>query len=144
MLRYQGRLREAVSALSGVRQHNPFSAEAIAACLEEAEILLELERLQDVLTTTRHLLRGISDIRLYNEFWISSDELRGRLIDLGNALRTKEKYDLALQLADQLHLAFPPSHSLRLQANTLANWASDLEQEAAAGSPNAQAEFADM
>lgn len=133
VLRYQGRLTEAISVLSGARQQNPLSAEAITAALEEAEVLLQLKRFSEVIVSTRHLFTGIKDIRFFNEYWVSKDELRTRLMDIGNGLRELEQYPLALELADQLRIVFPPIHALRLQSSTLAKWAAVLEAEAAAG-----------
>lgn len=144
VLRYQGRYREAVSVFSGVRQQNPFSAEAIAASLEEAEILMDLERWIEVPSATSQLLSGISDIRLYNEYWLPADELRTRLMEIGNRLRLKEKYELALELSDQLLIAFPANHALRLQANTLASWGFALERESAPDDLKAKQIVADM
>jgi len=144
VLRYQGRYREAVSVLSGVRQQNPFSAEAIAASLEEAEILMDLDRSPEVPAATRLLLSGISDMRLYNEYWLPAEELRTRLLEIGNRLRLKEKYELALELSDQLLIAFQPSHALRLQANTLASWGYAVERESAPDDLKSKKIVADM
>lgn len=134
VLRFQGKLPEAISVFSGARQQNPLSAEAITAALEEAEVLLELKRFSEVTISTRHLFTGIKDIRLFNEYWVSKEQLRSRLMDIGNKLRELEQYPLALELADQLRMVFPPINALRLQSSTLAKWAHALEAEAAQGS----------
>lgn len=144
VLRYLGRYQEAVSTLSGVRQNNPFSAEAIAAGLEEAEILVDMGKLNEVPPTTRQLLYGISDIRLYNEYWLPADELRTRLIEIGNRLRVVEEYELALEISDQLIIAFPANYALRLQANILSNWASAMERENSPDDVQARAVRADL
>jgi tetratricopeptide (TPR) repeat protein len=144
VLRYQQQYQEAISVFSGVRQQNPFSAEAIAAGLEEAEILLELERYSEVVGTTRQLLDGISDIRLYNEYWLPVDELRTRLIAVGDRLQKARKHELALELADQFMLAFPPNHALRLQATILTNWGSAIESEIGLGMSSAKEVMTNM
>ncbi len=54
-LRAQKKYDEALSTLSGTRQRNPGSSEAVAAGIEEAEILLELERAETSVETVRHL-----------------------------------------------------------------------------------------
>lgn len=143
-LRHLGQHRRAVSVLSAVRQQNPFSAEAIAAGLEEVEILMDLGKSNEVIIGTRQLLHGISDMRLYNEYWVSEDELRTRLTELGNRLRQKEEYQEALELADQMIIAFPPSHALRLQANTLANWGTSVLRESSPDDLKARSIAADI
>lgn len=128
-LRLQRKLVEATGAFSIVRQQNPYSAEAIAASLEEAELLLELNEYSEVLLTTRHLLRGIQDVNLYNDYWMPIDELRNRLVAIGDQMRLQTEFERALQLAQQLTLAFPPAHALRLQAATYMDWANKVKND---------------
>lgn len=129
-LRLQKRLAEATGAFSVVRQQNPYSAEAIAASLEEAEVLLELNEFSEVLLTTRHLLKGIQDVNLYNDFWMPIDELRNRLVAIGDQMRMLSEFERALQLSQQLTLAFPPAYALRLQAATYVDWANKVKNDA--------------
>lgn len=137
ILRLQEKLVDSTGALSAVRQQNPNSAEAIAASLEEAEVLLQLKEYPEVLATTRHLLRGIQDVTLFNDYWMSLDELRLRLVTLGDELRRLAEFDRAIQLSQQLSLAFPVSYALKLQAATYSDWA---EQTAAENSDSSELE----
>lgn len=125
-LRQQGKLKEALGALSGVRQRSPYATEAIAAGLEEAEILLEFGQLEGVLTTVHHILRSIGDLKLYSGSWISVDELRLRLFEIGRALQNQQEYERVIQLAEYLALVFPLNDTVRLQAETYQQWADEL------------------
>jgi len=125
-LRQQGRTREALGTLNGVRQRNPHSAEAIAAGIEEAEILVETGHLEGVVTTIHHLLRNIEDIHLYNGYWVPIDQLRTRLLEIARQLRNRQEYERVIELADYLSLAFPMNDTMRLQAETYQQWGNDL------------------
>lgn len=129
VLRLQKNLIDATGALSVVRQQNPNSAEAIAASLEEAEILQELNEYDEALATSRQLLRGIKDTEMYNDYWMPLDELRTRLVAIGDEMRKKSEYERAIQLAQQLTIAFTPAYSLRLQAATYIDWANKVQAE---------------
>ncbi|MEZ6133709.1 MAG: tetratricopeptide repeat protein [Pirellulaceae bacterium] len=127
-LRQQGRLKDALSTFSGVRQSNPRSAEAIASGIEEAEIMLESRSSEEVVSTLHHVLRNIDDLKLYDASWIPLDELRVRLLRIGRELRDAHEYEKVIQLADHLALAFPLSESVRLQAETYDSWAQTLAE----------------
>ena len=132
VLRSRGDTNEALGTLNGVRQRNPSSAEAIAAGIEEAEILLEQGNLDDVVSSTHHILRNIEDLSLYNEFWLPLEELRTRLLDVGRQLRERKQYEKVIDFASYVALAFPLSHSARLQAETYERWGRDLAARAPA------------
>ncbi len=125
-LRAQGKLSEALGTFSGVRQLHPQSSEAIAAGIEEAEVLLQQGYFEDMVSTAHHVLRNIDDLKLYNEQWIPADELKTRLLDVGRSLRQQEEFDWAIELAKHIALAFPMSDSVRLQAETLEEWSETL------------------
>ncbi len=138
-LRKLGRLDEAIGTFSGVRQLYPLSAEAIAAALEEAEVLLELGRTSDVANATMQLLKEISDIRLYNEYWIPAAELTSRLFGITNQLCKSGMYELALEVADQMQVVFPANQAMQLQANILGSWSRAFESQARHGDVQAKA-----
>lgn len=144
VLRALGKLDEAIGTLSSVRQQNPFSAEAIAASLEEAEILLELGQFNDVVTTTQQLLSGINDIQLYNETWIPASEMVSRLMGIANHLQDNGLFELALEVANQLHPAFPAGQALRLQATILANWSYAVETTSSRNDAQARSTLASL
>ncbi len=125
-LRQQGLVKEALGTLSGVRQRNPHSAEAIAAGIEEAEILLETGHLDSVVTTVHHFLRNIEDISLYNGYWVPLEQLRLRLLEIARVLRSQNEYEKVIQFADFLALAFPMNDTIRLQAETYQQWGDDI------------------
>jgi tetratricopeptide (TPR) repeat protein len=139
-LRQQGRTREALGTLNGVRQRNPHSAEAIAAGIAEAEILVETGHLEGVVTTIHHLLRNIEDVSLYNGYWVPIDQLRTRLLDIARKLRNQQDYPRVIQLADYLSLAFPMTDTIRLQAETYQQWGDDLANTPLPPTLDAQAE----
>lgn len=126
-LRAQSKLTEALGRFSSLRQSDPHSAEAIAAGVEETEILLEMNDLIGSLATSRSFLRNMGDMMYYNEFWLTAPELKQRLLDVGRAMRDRGEYPEAIRMAENIMLAFPPSDSVRLQGEVYTRWASDLE-----------------
>jgi tetratricopeptide (TPR) repeat protein len=122
-LRMQNELDAATVAMSVIRQQAPNTAEAVAAQLEEAEILLQLGRVQQILLATKQLLTSIEDQELYNDYWMTRDEIRRRIVAIGEQLRNQAFFEAALELSKQLELAFEPAYALRLQAFTYVDWA---------------------
>ncbi len=125
-LRSQKKYAEALGTFSGVRQRDPQSAEAVASGTEEAEILLELDKLDACVETTRYVLRDMGNLKLYNEQWLPVERLRARLLNLGRELRERKNYQLAINLASYLPPVFPPADAVRLQAETFQQWAEFL------------------
>ncbi len=128
-LRAQGKMEEAVGTLNGVRQRNPQSAEAIAAGMEEAEVLFEIDRVDASLKTIRHILRDMGDVKVYNQQWMTITELRRRLLELGRLYRVSNNYQASVDLAGYLPPVFPRADSVRLQAEAYRKWAEALEQD---------------
>jgi tetratricopeptide (TPR) repeat protein len=138
--RLQGNLKEALGTFSGVRQRNPYSAESIAAGIEEAEVLLESRNLGGAVNTIHHILRNIEDIRLYNGYWVSETLFKSRLLNIARKLREEGEYDRVIELADFMGLAFPRSDTLRLQAETFERWGDDLAARPSYGRSGASEE----
>jgi tetratricopeptide (TPR) repeat protein len=128
-LRAQGKFEEALGTLSGVRQRNPQSAEAVAAGMEEAEILFQINKIDPSLNTIRHILRDMGDIKVYNQQWMPIADLRRRLLDLGRQFRLSDHYKAAVDLAGYLPPVFPRADSVRLQAEAYRQWAEVIEAE---------------
>lgn len=126
VLRAQNKMRLALSTLTGIRQRDPQSAEAIAAALEESEILVEMDAIDSALSSTRRLLQNIEDLALYNEKWSSREELRSRLLEVGRKIREAGEFGKSIRLAEDLALAFPLEDSLQLQAEAYEQWGKDL------------------
>ncbi|MCA9132390.1 MAG: tetratricopeptide repeat protein [Planctomycetales bacterium] len=123
VLRALGDSSQALGTLSAARQNNPRSAEAIAAALEESELMIQLGNTQEALSNLHYLLRNIEDLTLYNELWIPLAEFRQRLLDIGRQLREQGAFAQAIELAQYIALAFPLADSVRLQAEALEQWA---------------------
>ncbi len=128
-LRAKEKFDEALSTLSGTRQRNPGSSEAVASGIEEAEILMELERAETSVEIVRHILRDLGDVKLYNQLWVTVDQLRSRLLELGRKLRMHGDYQRAIDLSGYFPPVFPRADAVRLQAETLFQWAEESEQE---------------
>jgi tetratricopeptide (TPR) repeat protein len=128
-LRAQAKFDEALSTLSGTRQRNPGSSEAVASGLEEAEILLELERPDPCIETVRHVLKDLGNVQLYNQQWVTIDQMRARLLELGRQLRMHGDYERAIDLAGYFPPVLPRADAVRLQAETYYNWAEEFETE---------------
>ncbi len=126
VLREQGLFKEALSTLNGARQSSPQSAEAIAAGMEEAEILVDTDTLADAIASLHHVLASIEDLALYNEAWMTVPEFRARLLEIGRRFRNAGEFDRAIELAGLIALAFPKQDSVRLKAEALEQWAEVL------------------
>lgn len=122
ILRLQGKNKDAIATFSSIRQDKPQSAEAVVSGLEEAEIFLDSENLDEAVGTCRLVLRSIEDVALYNGYWVPLSELSERLLNIGKQLRSKGEYDRAILLAGHISEAFPPSGSVRLQAEAYRDW----------------------
>lgn len=128
-LRAQEKFDEALSTLSGTRQRSPGSSEAVASGLEEAEILLELDRADPCIETVRHVLKDLGNVQLYNQQWVTIDQMRARLLELGRQLRMHGDYQRAIDLAGYFPPIFPRADAVKLQAETYYNWAEEFETE---------------
>ncbi|QDV27238.1 tetratricopeptide repeat protein [Aureliella helgolandensis] len=141
-LRMMGKLNEALGMFSSVRQGNSKSAEAIASGLEEAEILMELDRKDESLSTCKLLLKNVEDLALYNGLWLSIEELRSRLLDLGRSLLREDDFRSVVKLAEHLAMAFPLSDSVRLKAEAYEQWGDRLNVPTAETNPEQQRQAA--
>ncbi|GIW99479.1 MAG: hypothetical protein KatS3mg111_2812 [Pirellulaceae bacterium] len=128
-LRLQGNSQEAMGVLSSLRQIAPRSVEAIAAGLEEAEILLNTDSYSHAVEILHSLLINLEDIGLYDDFWLPRKTLKKRLIDIGRGLAELGDFGLALQHAQNLAIAFPLADSLQLQGEILQRWAEALASQ---------------
>ena len=128
-LRAEKKYDEALSTLSGTRQRNPGSSEAVASGLEEAEILLELERPETCIETVRHVLRDLGNVQLYNQQWVTIEQMRGRLLELGRQLRMHGDYQRAIDLAGYFPAVFPRGDAVKLQAETHYQWAEEFASQ---------------
>lgn len=132
--RAQGNPLPALSTFNGIRQSDPLSAEGIAAGLEEAEILLARNDLEGAVAATSAILQNIDDLSLFDEQWIAAVELKKRLLDMGRVLRDTGQYTPAMQLADNIALAYPLADSVRLKAEVYEGWGQELANSRRGGS----------
>lgn len=130
-LRALGAFQEALSTFSAARLSSPFSAEAFAAGIEEAEMFLEKSEPDEANTALHFMLRNMEDPALFNETWITLAEFRGRLLGIGRRYREAGKFQRALDLSELLGLAFPHTDSVRLKAETFEQWAAKLAADSA-------------
>lgn len=142
-LRGLGAFQEALSTFSAARLSSPFSAEAFAAGIEEAEMFLEKSNPDEANTALHFMLRNMEDPALFNETWITLAEFRGRLLGIGRKYREADKYQRALDLAELLGLAFPRTDSVRLKAETFEQWAAKLAAESARNNINVAPDASD-
>ncbi len=135
-LRLQGRDREALGTFSSLRQTAPRSVEAVAAGVEESEILMQTDDYPQVVDILHSLLINLEDIGLYDDFWMPRNVLKNRLIDVGRALRDRGDFPHALKHAKNLAIAFPLGDSLLLQAEILEAWANAMAQQSPPPGPD--------
>ncbi len=124
----QNRTIEALGTFSAIRQADPDTAEATIAGIEESKILLRQADYEGALATARAVIRNLDDLSLYDERWLSIDDLKGELFGIGEALRDLSEFPYAVRMAKSLARVFPPSDALRLESDVYETWANELER----------------
>lgn len=124
-----GRREEALALYTSVRQQRPLGPHAIIGGLEEIELLARQRRGEEVLQTTRYLIRELRDRQGYQAAEVSFDEFRRRLIDALDDLRRQGDYVHAIDTARTLAPVFDPSEALIQEAIGYQQWATATNRE---------------
>lgn len=118
-----GRIEEALTLLTVVRQQRPFGAESIVGGLEEIESLARLGRGLEMLQTARYMMRELGDARGFDASLITFDEFQRRIIDALEQLRQKGQYQLAIDVARSLPPVIDVIEALTQEAIGFREWA---------------------
>lgn len=102
----QGKIDEALTRLTNVRQQRPFGAEAISGGLEEIELLARQGRGVEMLQTTRYMMREIGSVEGFDAGLIAFSEFQRRLVDAIEQLRRMGEFENAIDTARSLPPVF--------------------------------------
>jgi len=118
-----GKNDAALTLLTAVRLHRPLGPEAIVGGLEEIEMLADQSRGEEVLQTTRYLMREIGDQQGFLPGEVSFADFRQRLINSLEELRQHGRYEHAIDTARTLPPVFEPTEALIQEAIGYRRWA---------------------
>jgi len=124
-----GHREEALALFTAVRQQRPLGPHAIVGGLEEIELLARQRRGEEVLQTTKYLMRELGDRQGFRAAEVSFDEFRRRLIDALEELRRQNAYAHAIDTARTLAPVFEPSEALIQEAIGFQRWAATTKTE---------------
>lgn len=135
--RIAGKNEEALGVLSSLRQNNKFPAEAIAAGIEEVELLAEMGLYADALLATRAIVRSIGDPITFDPKWISLIDLQARLQTVGQTIRVGGGYQESIEYAESLPPVVDPADALAMKAQSHREWGLFLRAKGKAGNEEA-------
>jgi tetratricopeptide (TPR) repeat protein len=119
----QGMDEDALARLAPVRTQRPFGAEAMVAGLEEIELLAKSGRGDEMLVTTRYVMRELGDGKGFDPSLISFDTFERRLTDALDQLRQKGEYQQAIDVARSLAPVLDASEALTQEGIGFSEWA---------------------
>jgi tetratricopeptide (TPR) repeat protein len=121
-----GDVSGAISTLSALRMSSLYEIEGIVAGIEEIECLVELGRVTDVADTLHHITDNFGTLEWYQNDWITFDDLRKKLIRLGDELIERSAYSEASEFAKHLPPLCDRIDFLRLTSKCHDRWARQL------------------
>jgi tetratricopeptide (TPR) repeat protein len=124
-----GDARAAEAQFSRVRRTYYQTPEGFAASVEEADLKRAAGDGPAAVAAYRRLLGDMGDPNLYNNSWVSLEQLRARLDEALADFRRRENYELAAELAKSLWPVFPLDQSVQLEAGVHQSWAEQLMRQ---------------
>lgn len=120
----------ALSILAGLRQNTRNPAEAIAASLEEVEILADQEQYGDCVSAIRGTIRQIGNPAGFDARWISLTDYRQRLQAIPVKMWEGQAFREAAEFSSALMPVVPEVLAQSLSARSYYRWAEQIEQAA--------------
>ncbi len=118
-----GRRDDALALLTAVRQQRPLGPDGIIGGLEEIELLAKQGRGEEVLQTTRYLMRELGDPQGFQASEISFKDFRLRMIQALDQLRQLGDYEHAIDASRALPPVFEASEALIQEGIGYQQWA---------------------
>lgn len=112
----------ALAEFTQVRQQRPFSDEGLEGGLSEMELLAEDSLGEDVLQTTRYLVREIQQTRHLNFTNKREDEFRDRVKKVLGRLRSAGEFESAVAIADAIPVLFGTDEAAMQKAIAYRDW----------------------
>ena len=122
-----GKYDDALTLFTSVRSQRPLGPDAIVSGLEEIELLAKQGRGEEVLQTTRYLMRELGDQQGFQSTEVSFNEFRRRMTDALDQLRRHANFEYAIDAARALPPVFDPSEALIQEAIGYQAWAAATE-----------------
>jgi hypothetical protein len=138
--RISGEPERALSLFAALRQNVKQTAVAIAAGIQEAELLAETRQYTDALMAARAVVREIGDPVGFDARWLSLAEVRTRLEAIGEIIRQGGGFDESIEYAEALPPVVDPADALRMKAESLRRWGDYLKQLGQSGDPKSMPE----
>ncbi len=138
--RLAGRDKDALGVLASLRQNTKHPAEAVAAGIEEVELLAETGHFRDAVMAAKAIVRDTVDPIAFDPKWISLPEFRTRLENAAQVMLAGEGYEHAIEFAKILPPMVDPTEALRLEAVSYMDWAKSLEKSPRPPIPSEAAE----
>ncbi len=110
------RYDQAISDLALLRGSAPQTIEALAAAVEELDILTDLKRWSEAILTLRQMSLGFGDLRLYENHWRPLPLLHDLLINIGNKFVREGAYEDAISFSELSPPFITEEDRLRLRA----------------------------
>jgi TolA-binding protein len=137
ILREQGDFSAALELFSAVHRLHFADPSGLAAGLNEAELLQQLDRDEEALEAFRRLLSESPAAGEFSNAWISLDGFRARLLAAYARWLGQQQFTEAISLARDLGPLFPPGRAMSLQGEARTEWAGRI-LAAAEAAPHAQ------
>ena len=126
-MRRTGRMREALSTFTAIRQRNPKSPEAIASGIEEAEILLLSKNPEGAIKTLENVARESTLTGEFEQQYITRQVYQARLYAMTDMLRKAKDFESLVRMAEAMERLISPSEAKRMQAEAYREWALNLQ-----------------
>lgn len=124
-----GSVDDALTKLTSVRLQRPFGAESVIASLDEIELLAKYGRGEEMLQTTRYVMREIGDARGFAPGSVSFDEFQKRITQAIETLRYNDKYGNAIDVARSLPPVIDSAEALTQEGIGYREWAAATMEE---------------
>lgn len=124
--RIAGRGPEALGIFANLRQSGRQTAEAIAAGVEELELLAEMGQFDDAVLAARATVREIGDPQAFDAQWLSLPTLKSRLAAVGEKMRRAQAFAAAVEFARVLPPVFEPAEALQMQGQGHRQWGNSV------------------
>jgi tetratricopeptide (TPR) repeat protein len=125
-----GDVKGALKQFERTRANFPASPEALAASIEEADLLRQQDRPADALKAYQRVLESVGDVENYRNPWISLDRLRQRVGGVFQQYLNAKDYAACDTLARHLAPLFPRDRAMELTAEACRDWGRKLLDEA--------------
>jgi tetratricopeptide (TPR) repeat protein len=128
ILRINGTNKEALGTLSAIRQGSPKTPEAIAAGIEEAELLLSSGEPEKAIETLEDVARDCTIAGEFEQQYVTRHDYQMRLFSIADKLKAAKDFKNLVRMGKSLSELISPSEAVKVEAEGYKAWALDLEE----------------